>query len=49
MDKINLGGSSNREQLAGYQSKLQEHIDSEGNPIIKGTYRGSPVVSLSKS
>ena len=35
MDKINLGGSSNREQLAGYQSKLQEHIDSEGNPIIK--------------
>lgn len=41
---FNLSGSANTKQFVNYQSKLQEHIDSEQNLVIKGTYRDNPVV-----
>ena len=38
-----LSGSPNAEQLVKYQTKLQEHLDSGQNLVIKGTYRGKSV------
>tara|TARA_B110000003_G_scaffold178236_1_gene177657 strand:- start:157 stop:630 length:474 start_codon:yes stop_codon:yes gene_type:complete len=41
---FNIEGSPSSDQIASYQDKLQQHIDSEKTVKIEGTYRKVPVV-----
>lgn len=41
---FNIKGSPSSGQIASYQDKLQQHVNSEKIVIIAGTYRKAPVV-----